>query len=83
VNDAIGGATSGTLNLTQTARGGFGGGIIGTSAGNAIILLPMQLVGMYVVVTSLKVPQPQRLTRRTQLPLLPALVLALVGTLAA
>jgi hypothetical protein len=30
VNDAIGGATSGTLNLTQTAIGGLGGGDFGS-----------------------------------------------------
>jgi hypothetical protein len=41
VNDAIGGATSGTLNLTQTAIGGSGGtfGFNGSSGGNATSIL--------------------------------------------
>jgi len=41
VNDAIGGATSGTLNLTQTAIGGTGGGGegVGGNGGKALSTL--------------------------------------------
>ena len=59
LNDAIGGATSGTLNLTQTAIGGSGGSLalvamqqaylleLTPSEPQPIILLPMQLAGMH------------------------------------
>ena len=74
VNDAIGGATSGTLNLTQTAIGG--NAVVARAAlvvvhqahlleltptePQPIILMPMQLAGM---AAELEVAQPQRLTR--------------------
>ena len=77
MNDAIGGATSGTLNLTQTAIGGGNGGggnvgkggdavstLIGTNPfGSSTYNLTANAIGGDTIVGYQEVAQPQRLTR--------------------